>query len=293
VESAFWPPQRLRRRPCAATPTGVLYVVNRWPNNFVYNELEQGRKVEENLPIDIKHSVSTCFEQGRLGQAKSILMTTSHNLDAKNIVTTQYVNNLDGGYEYTCNTMHAILPTSKLSTSLYLASMGDPTLEVELEQVKETRKQISKTIFANLKNGERLLKLQAKKNINDNIAFSNSYTTNLSFTTDFRESHEFCLKAQQRISERNTLKTELIKNNNQVSMELKHVAQGTRDVAVKFISNLQGSMQVKVTNSYTKQPSCWGWTIRLVPFITQPCQNKFVSILSGNINLRHPKRHLF
>lgn len=42
-------------------------------------------------------AVSTCFEQGRLGEDKSILMSTSHKLDANNVLTTHYVNNLKGG----------------------------------------------------------------------------------------------------------------------------------------------------------------------------------------------------
>lgn len=239
VESAFWDERRQRRRRrrrAWASPTGVLYVVNR-PSNFVYNELEQGRKVEENVSIDVKHSVSTCFEQGRLGDEKSILMTTSHKLDANHMLTTHYVNNLDGDYEYTCNTSHAMLPASRLSTCLYLTSIGDPTLEVELEQEQETKK-MSETILANLRTGERFLKLQFKNNITDNVALSNTYITDLrgkhsvnlkaalplfgfaniskSFTTNFQESYEFCLNTQQRISELQTLKTKFIRNNNQI-----------------------------------------------------------------------------
>lgn len=278
LDSAFWDGRRKKRRHAWSLPTGVLYLVNR-SLDFVYSELEQGRKLEENISIDLNHSVSTCFEQGRLGENKSILMSTSHKLDASNSLTTNYVNNLNGDEEFTCNTSHAILPASRLSTCFYLASVGDPTLEVELEQEKETRK-MSETFLANLRTGERLLRLQSK-NTKDNLSLSNTYITNLrgqhsvrleaalpfwsfgniskSFTTDFQQNHEFCLKTQHRISERNTLRTAFIRSlhhNNQMSVELKHVAQGTRDVAVKLMNNLHGTTQFKVAVSHIKRANC-------------------------------------
>ncbi|KAG0585344.1 hypothetical protein M758_2G004000 [Ceratodon purpureus] len=287
VDFTFWNERRKRRRRAWSSPTGVLYVVNR-PNDFLYCELEQGRKLEENVSIDMKHSVSTCFEQGRLGEDKSILMSTSHKLDACNMLTTHYVNNLKGGEEFSCNSSHSIRPASRLSTCFHSASIGDPTLEVELEHESETKK-ISETFLANLRTGERLLRLQSKNVINDSVAFSNTYITNLrgqhsvrleaalpvwgfaniskSFTTDFQQSHQFCLKAQQRIGEQNTIRTAFIRNlhhNNQISVELKHVAQGRRDVAVNLTSDLHGSTQFKVTSSHIRQANCWGWTFRKV-----------------------------
>lgn len=52
------------------------------------------------MSYNLSIAVSTCFEQGRLGEDKSILMSTSHKLDACNMLTTHYVNNLKGGIRH-------------------------------------------------------------------------------------------------------------------------------------------------------------------------------------------------
>jgi hypothetical protein len=41
--------------------------------------------------------VSTCIEQGSIGDNKSIWLSTSHKLDVNHMLATQYANDLKGG----------------------------------------------------------------------------------------------------------------------------------------------------------------------------------------------------
>jgi hypothetical protein len=85
-------------------------------------------------------AVSTCFEQGNVGDSKSIWLSTSHKLDVNHMLATHYADDLKGGADFTLNTSHNFVPASRLSTCFHAESLGDPTLEVELEQDREARK---------------------------------------------------------------------------------------------------------------------------------------------------------
>jgi hypothetical protein len=60
--------------------------------------------------------VSTCIEQGSIGDNKSIWLSTSHKLDVNHMLATQYANDLKGGADFTFNTSHKFVPASRLST---------------------------------------------------------------------------------------------------------------------------------------------------------------------------------
>jgi hypothetical protein len=62
--------------------------------------------------------------------------------------------------------------------SFHAESLGDPTLEVELEQDREARK-VLESVVTNLRTGDCVLRLQSKKILKHNVALTNSYVTNL------------------------------------------------------------------------------------------------------------------
>jgi hypothetical protein len=134
--------------------------------------------LEENIVIGEGHSVSTCFEQGDVGDSKSIWLSTSHKLDVNHMLATHYADDLKGGADFTLNTSHNFVPASRLSTCFHAESLGDPTLEVELEQDREARK-VLESVVTNLRTGDCVLRLQSKKILKHNVALTNSYVTNL------------------------------------------------------------------------------------------------------------------
>jgi hypothetical protein len=120
--------------------------------------------------------------------------------------------------------------------SFHAESLGDPTLEVELEQDREARK-VLESVVTNLRTGDCVLRLQSKKILKHNVALTNSYVTNLrgqhslrletttplqgsgnissSFSTNFQGTQELCVKGSQWIGERNVVGASYVTDLNQ------------------------------------------------------------------------------
>ncbi|CAK9271424.1 unnamed protein product [Sphagnum jensenii] len=285
VDPGFWN-ERRKRHSCSVTQSpGMLFVVDNDRDRFPFIELEQG-KLEENIVIGEGHSVSTCFEQGDVGDSKSIWLSTSHKLDVNHMLATHYADDLKGGADFTLNTSHNFVPASRLSTCFHAESLGDPTLEVELEQDREARK-VLESVVTNLRTGDCVLRLQSKKILKHNVALTNSYVTNLrgqhslrletttplqgsgnissSFSTNFQGTQELCVKGSQWIGERNVVGASYVTDLNQgnhVSLEAKHSVKGIAEMTLKLTNDLHGALQLCVTSSHTRECTHWGWTYR-------------------------------
>ncbi|CAM6018113.1 unnamed protein product [Sphagnum balticum] len=285
VESGFWMERRKAHSHSISQSPGMLFVVDNEKDRFAFIELEQGKKFENNIAIGENHSVSTCIEQGSIGDNKSIWLSTSHKLDVNHMLATQYANDLKGGADFTFNTSHKFVPASRLSTCFHADSVGDPTLEVELEQGREAKK-VLESVVANLRTGDCVLRLQSKKLLKHNMALTNSYMTNLrqhslrletttpfkgsgnissSFITNFQGTQELCVKGLHRIGERNVLTMSYITDlseGNQVSMEAKHSVKGSMETALKVTNDLHGALQLCVSSSHIRDCNRWGLTYR-------------------------------
>jgi hypothetical protein len=175
---------------------------------------------------------------------------------------------------------------SWLCHSFHANSVGDPTLEVELEQGREAKK-VLESVVANLRTGDCVLRLQSKKLLKHNMALTNSYMTNLrgqhslqletttpfkgsgnissSFITNFQGTQELCVKGLHRIGERNVLTMSYITDlseGNQVSMEAKHSVKGSMETALKVTNDLHGALQLCVSSSHIRDCNRWGLTYR-------------------------------
>eukprot|EP00850_Spirogloea_muscicola_P021991 SM000271S10030 [mRNA] locus=s271:37004:40064:- [translate_table: standard] len=250
-------------------PTGAFYLIPR--NEAVCNysfDVASGKKTEEIMKLDESNSVFTSLERSRWTDEKSVLVTTTHKLNTNHALNTNYNNSPCEGERFTLSTLHKVIPDATFSTSFHTSTLGARTLELELQQEKESEK-MSKSLTKNFKTGDYRLQLRSRNSMPCGVTLTNTYVSNLrdqhscsleaktasvnlgtfshSMKLDSAGSRQLNLKAKKRVC--STLEMEAsystnLLDVNRLKLEAQWKLGRKEDVLVKLNNNFRGGTQL-------------------------------------------------